>query len=160
MRFPAAVLSVAAVLLSLASPSSSAVPALPVPKMGMAAKNGGHFRFGTVSWVKLEQQPPTIRFTVEAAFRRSFTSTNFKQGSGKDGILMVGDHFRPSGLETIMFDFGDGAMLTPMVFEVQAYSDTEDWVQGVSTFDHKYARLSSSTPYQYIGTFKGCCRMS
>ena len=69
----------------------------------------------------------------EAAFRRSFGSTNFK-GSGADGKLVVGDTFKPSGLETIMFDFGDGSMLTPMMFTVQAYSLSEDWVQGISTF--------------------------
>jgi LysM repeat protein len=153
-------LAAAAVLLSLAAPSSQqVVPPLPVPPNLAGPKNGGHFRFGTVSWVKLQQQPPRIRFTVEAAFRRSFGATNFK-GSGADGKLVVGDTFKPSGLETIMFDFGDGSMLTPMMFTVQAYSLAEDWVQGVSTFEHTYARLSSTTPFQYIGTFKGCCRMS
>lgn len=109
----------------------------------LGPNNGGHFRFGTVSWVKLQQQPPKIRFTVEAAFRRSFGATNF-QGSGADGKLVVGDKFKPSGLETIMFDFGDGNMLTPMMFTVQAYSLVEDWVQGVSTFEHTYQRLSYS----------------
>ena len=159
MNGSAWLLAAAAVLLSLAAPSSSVVPPLPVPPNLAGPNNGGHFRFGTVSWVKLEQQPPRIRFTVEAAFRRSFGSTNFK-GSGADGKLVVGDTFKPSGLETIMFDFGDGSMLTPMMFTVQAYSLSEDWVQGVSTFEHTYARLSSITPYQYIGTFKGCCRVS
>jgi len=158
MHLSAAVLAVA-VVLSLCTPSWSAVPGLPVPPNVFGPNNGGHFRFGTVSWVKLQHQPPIIRFTVEAAFRRSFTSTNFK-GSGEDGLLVVGDHFKPSGLETIMFDFGDGAMLMPMMFEVQAYSLSEDWVQGISIFEHTYARFSSTTPFQYIGTFKGCCRVS
>ena len=117
-----------AALLSLASTSASQQPPLPVPPNLQGPNNGGHFRFGTVSWVKLQQQPPKIRFTVEAAFRRSFGATNF-QGSGADGKLVVGDKFKPSGLETIMFDFGDGNMLTPMMFTVQAYSLVEDWVQ-------------------------------
>jgi len=149
----------AASALSLVSPSSSAVPVLPVPPNLHGPNNGGHFHFGTVHWVKLQQQPPVIRFTVEAAFRRSFGATNFK-GSGTDGRLVVGDKFKPSGLETIMFDFGDGSMLTPMMFTVEAYSVSEDWVQGYTTFDHTYATLSSNTPFEYVGTFKGCCRVS
>lgn len=146
-------------LLSLVSPSSSAVPVLPVPPNLNGPNNGGHFIFGTVHWVKLQQQPPVIRFTVEAAFRRSYGATNFK-GSGSDGFLVEGDRFKPSGLETIMFDFGDGSMLTPMMFTVEAYSIQEDWVQGHTTFEHTYARLSSNTPFEYVGTFKGCCRRS
>jgi hypothetical protein len=146
-------------LLSLARPSSSQDPALPVPPQLLGPNNGGHFMFGTVSWVKLQHQPPIISFTVEAAFRRSYSATNFK-GSGDDGLLVVGDTFKPSGLESIMFDFGDGSMLTPMQFTVQAYSKSQDWVQGVSTFRHQYARFSSTTPFEYVGTFKGCCRLS
>ena len=155
----ASLLAGVAALLSLVSPSSSAVPLLPVPPNLHGPNNGGHFIFGTVHWVKLQQQPPVIRFTVEAAFRRSYGSTNFK-GSGVDGYLVEGDKFKPSGLETIMFDFGDGSMLTPMMFTVEAYSIQEDWVQGYTTFEHTYARLSSNTPFEYVGTFKGCCRRS
>ena len=148
-----------AVLLALATPTSSAVPALPIPPNMDGPNNGGHFIFGTVSWTKLQHDPPMIEFTVEAAFRRSYSSTNF-QGSGDDGRLVVGDTFKPSGLETIMFDFGDGSMLTPMLFTVQAWSSSEDWVSGFSTFRHTYAALTSSTPYTYVSTFKGCCRLS
>lgn len=50
--------------------------------------NGGQFRFGTVSWVKVVHDPPTIRFTIEAAFRRGYTAMNFR-GSGADGNLIV-----------------------------------------------------------------------
>ena len=75
-----------AVLLALATPTSSAVPALPIPPNMDGPNNGGHFIFGTVSWTKLQHDPPMIEFTVEAAFRRSYSSTNF-QGSGDDGPL-------------------------------------------------------------------------
>jgi len=132
---------------------------LPTPPPSGGPNNGGHFMFGTVSWKKLQHQPPKIRFTLEASFRRSYGATNFR-GSGGDGFLVTGDTFKPSGLETIMFDFGDGAMLSPIEFTVQAWSAAEDWVQGVASFEHTYAALSSSTPYEYSATFKGCCRRS
>mmetsp|Transcript_59543 Transcript_59543/g.140278 ORF Transcript_59543/g.140278 Transcript_59543/m.140278 type:complete len:835 (+) Transcript_59543:252-2756(+) len=140
-----------------ASQSTSVI--LPEPPEINGPANGGHFRFATVSWTRLEAQPPKIRFTVEAAFRRDYSAVNFR-GSGADGHLVVGDHFKPSGLETIMFDFGDGSMLTPMTFTVEAYSIAEDWVQATCSFDHEYARLTSTTPFKYRATFKGCCRVS
>jgi hypothetical protein len=57
--------------------------------------NGGQFRFATVSWIKLQHYPPTIRFTVEAAFRRGFTAINYR-GTGPDGKLIV------SGARTLL----------------------------------------------------------
>ncbi|KAJ1477678.1 hypothetical protein T484DRAFT_1820317, partial [Baffinella frigidus] len=143
---------VAVAVLGLLSGSAMAVEVvnLPTPPPSGGPNNGGHFRFGTVSWNKLQHQPPKIRFTVEAAFRRTYAATNFR-GSGVDGFLITGDTFKPSGLETIMFDFGDGSMLSPIQFTAQAYSMSEDWVQGVATFEHTYAALSSSTPFESSG---------
>jgi hypothetical protein len=131
-----------------------------------AQANGGMFWYGTVSWIRTQQNPPIIRFTVEAAFRRSYGSVDFR-GSGPDGNLVFRDKFRPSGFETIAFDFGDSRMLTPMLFEVTAYSIAEDWVQAVSTFDHQYPDITATTWWKPLEqgafrqtVFKGCCRVS
>jgi len=121
--------------------------------------NGGHYRYGSVSWKKLQQQPPVIEFTVEAVFRRNFGSANFK-GSGADGFLVSGDRFKPSGYETIMFDFGDGSILMPMSFVVDGYSVQENWIYSVATFQHTYPLLLSDSAFSYTTTFKGCCRHS
>jgi hypothetical protein len=84
-----------------------------------------------------------------------------------DGSLVFRDKFRPSGYETIMFDFGDSRLLTPMLFEVVAYSVSEDWVQAVSTFDHQYPEITATTWWKPLEqgafrqtVFKGCCRLS
>ncbi|EKX32098.1 hypothetical protein GUITHDRAFT_148849 [Guillardia theta CCMP2712] len=121
--------------------------------------NGGHFRYGSVSWKKMQQQPPVVEFTIEAVFRRDYSSANFK-GSGTDGLLVSGDRFKPSGYETIMFDFGDGTILMPMTFVVEGYSIQEDWIYSVATFQHTYPLLLSTTAFSYTTTFKGCCRHS
>ncbi len=80
---------------------------------------------------------------------------------------MYKDKFRPSGYETILFDFGDSRMLTPMLFEVVAYSVSEDWVHAVSTFDHQYPAVTALTwwkPSEQNAfpktVFRGCCRLS
>ena len=132
----------------------------------VAQNNGGMFRYGTVSWIRTQQNPPIISFTVEAAFRRSYGSVDFR-GSGPDGNLVYNDKFRPSGYETIAFDFGDSRMLTPMLFQVTAYSISEDWVQAVSTFDHQYPEITAATWWKpleqgaFLQTvFRGCCRVS
>mmetsp|Transcript_3266 Transcript_3266/g.8206 ORF Transcript_3266/g.8206 Transcript_3266/m.8206 type:complete len:862 (-) Transcript_3266:194-2779(-) len=151
--------AVTAALLLVSTESQVAVVNLPTPPPSGGPSNGGQFRFATVSWVKLEHDPPVIRFTVEAAFRRGFTAQNFR-GTGADGLLVHGDVFQPNGLESVMVDFGDGHILTPMRFTTIAYSVSEDWVQGVSTFDHTYAPLTSSNPHVYTAYFKGCCRLS
>jgi len=67
-------------VLGLLSGSAMAVEVvnLPTPPASGGPNNGGHFRFGTVAWNKLEHQPPKIRFTIEAAFRRSYAATNFR----------------------------------------------------------------------------------
>lgn len=71
---------VAVAVLGLLSGSAMAVEVvnLPTPPPSGGPNNGGHFRFGTVSWNKLQHQPPKIRFTVEAAFRRTYAATNFR----------------------------------------------------------------------------------
>jgi len=73
---------------------SALVPNLPTPPASGGPDNGGQFRFATVSWIKVQHDPPIIRFTVEAAFRRGFTALNF-QGSGADGLLVVRCHQFP-----------------------------------------------------------------
>jgi hypothetical protein len=54
-----------------------------------------------------------------------------------------------------------------MLFEVVAYSVSEDWVQAVSTFDHQYPEITATTWWKPLEqgafrqtVFKGCCRLS
>eukprot|EP00286_Rhodomonas_abbreviata_P001098 CAMPEP_0181289584 /NCGR_PEP_ID=MMETSP1101-20121128/957_1 /TAXON_ID=46948 /ORGANISM="Rhodomonas abbreviata, Strain Caron Lab Isolate" /LENGTH=709 /DNA_ID=CAMNT_0023393809 /DNA_START=733 /DNA_END=2862 /DNA_ORIENTATION=- len=47
-----------------------------------------------------------------------------------------------------------------MTFTVHSYSIAEDWVQAICSFEHEYSRLTSTTPFKYKATFKGCCRLS
>ena len=129
---------------------------------------GGHFRAGSLSWTKL--QGNAVQFELLSSWKRSH-SGNLVNGVPAQGRIFIGDRVRVSGQDDIQLDFGDGAFAFVDV-DVQSYSESGDWFEGITIFNHTYAspnngwridvdRYGDSKEIQgwpWMAEFRGCCR--
>jgi hypothetical protein len=99
-----------------------------------------HYRYGNVSWSRVNDASRTVTFTMTSAWRRSFFSPTPNVGS----TVSVGT-----------FLFGDGGSQT-LNLTVTSVNATEDWFVGVATLVHTYA----GTATNFTAYFESCCRLS
>ena len=69
--------------------------------------NGGHYRFANLHWKHLGNN--LVEFTLTSAWRRDYSSA-YWQGSGDDGLAIVGDVIHLNGREWPIFSYGDDSM--------------------------------------------------
>jgi len=169
----------------------------------------GSYRFGTLNWkaVKDPAVPPnTVDFELVTAWRRDFNWVYVAQHPAPQGAQprtledrpIVGDKLRVTGLSfaddtgmqsveagtsEILFHTGDGKTYFVDV-DVTAFSESENWVMGVTKIRHTYARpyyskdknvyplgysyeassgamLDANQPFSHApwtAHFEGCCR--
>uniref|UniRef100_A0A6U2IRD1 LysM domain-containing protein n=2 Tax=Hemiselmis andersenii TaxID=464988 RepID=A0A6U2IRD1_HEMAN len=117
---------------------------------------GGHFRFGTIFWKRVESEPNsnTVEITIETAWRRSYSSNYFTAAQMPDHTLM-----QINGKESPVLDLGDGKMMYLEKVRITAWSQAEDWFLGEQVFRHTYDRPNNAGQ-PWMVSFKGCCRMS
>ncbi len=99
-----------------------------------------HFRYGNISWSRVNDASRTVTFTVTSAWRRSFYSPTPVVGS----VYSVANFF-----------YGDGSSQT-LSITVTSVNIPEDWFVGVATLVHTYP---GATP-NFTAYFEGCCRVS
>jgi len=116
---------------------------------------GGHFRFGTLFWKRVESEPMsnTVEITIETAWRRSYSSNYFTAAQMPDHTLM-----QINGKESPVLDLGDGKMMYLEKVKITAWSQAEDWFLGEQVFRHTYDRPNNAGQ-PWMVSFKGCCRM-
>lgn len=117
--------------------------------------NGGHFRFATVRWQRITGN--TVKFTLTSAWRRDYSSEYFK-GSADDSLTQRGDTIVLNGRQWPVFDFGDTSVDLYLKMNVNAYSVSENWVQGVTELTHTYATPNNAGS-PWVAHFTGCCRV-
>lgn len=75
---------------------------------------GGHFRSGSIAWLKLDGNE--VEFEIMAEWKRSY-SGNYKLGAPANSSIFVGDKINIQGAKSPRLLFGDGAF-TYLVSEV------------------------------------------
>jgi hypothetical protein len=101
--------------------------------------NASHYRYGNISWSRVNSSTRTITVTVTQAWRRSFFGT-INVGSTATGTAL---------------DFGDGTS-TNAVITATSVNVTDDWFYGSFTVTHTYAGAATSFTLSY----SNCCRIS
>ena len=99
-----------------------------------------HYRYGNVSWSRVNDASRAVTFTVTTAWRRSFFSPTPNVGS----VVNVGN---------FLYGDGSGQALNITVTSVNA---AENWFVGVATLNHTYAGAATN----FTAYFQNCCRLS
>ena len=120
------------------------------------ASVGGTYRYGHVSWNAMGS---TVKFTIEAAFKRDISDVSTWSGTAQDNLTKVGDTVKFPGRQPPRFYFGDGTVERAMTMTVTALSVAENWVMGTCTTVHEYSTPNNKGQPWYAH-FTGCCRHS
>ena len=101
----------------------------------------------------------TVKFTIEAAFKRDISDVSTWSGTAQDNLTKVGDTVKFPGRQPPRFYFGDGTVERAMTMTVTALSVAENWVMGTCTTVHEYSTPNNKGQPWYAH-FTGCCRHS
>jgi hypothetical protein len=101
-----------------------------------------------------------VQFTIESAWRRDYSSA-YWDGSGDDGLTVVGDVIHLNGKQWPVFNYGDDTVTAGeyLQLQVMAYSKSENWVFGESVITHTYATPNNKGA-PWVASFTGCCKLS
>jgi hypothetical protein len=114
---------------------------------------GGSFMYGHINWNSSSKN--TVRFHIEAGYRRNILTSFWKNGQAQVGdILQMAD----IGIGTTTFYFGDGTFTNDLKLRVTAYSASEDWILGELDLIHQYA-TPSDDGRSWVASLSGCCRI-
>ena len=92
-----------------------------------------HYRYGNISWSRINTTTRTITITVTQAWRRSFF-----------GTPIVGSVVN----NTTTLNFGDG-LTTPINITVTSVNITDDWFYGTFTVNHTYTGTLTNFTLSY-----------
>jgi hypothetical protein len=114
---------------------------------------GGSFMYGHINWNSSSKN--TVRFHIEAGYRRNILTSFWKNGQAQVGdILQMAD----IGIGSTTFYFGDGTFTNDLKLRVTAFSASEDWIMGELDLTHKYA-TPSDDGRNWVASLSGCCRI-
>ncbi len=119
-----------------------------------------HFRYGHLTWQRLNAVSDNVRFTLVNAFTRNQFS-----GSAGDGLPAVGDIITENVGGTQLF-FGDGNFTGILQYKVISINVTDNWIMAQAlepgsnvktTIDHNYPS-SSNGGIPWLAEINDCCR--
>jgi hypothetical protein len=122
--------------------------------------DASHFRYGHLTWQKVQGTSATARFTLVNAFRRDGYF-----GSAPDGFPAVGDIITETIGGTVLF-FGDFTNTSVLQYKVKAIDVTNNWLLAVAldvnsttkeTIDHAYPTATNGGA-PWVAEINSCCR--
>jgi hypothetical protein len=102
-----------------------AVSIISLSAFGTQEAEASHFRFGHLNWEEDPNNPMTVTFGGDWAWRNSYS---IQGGTGPGGWGVVGDRVGPQFLANI--NFGDGSTSAPGCLQVEAVNLADDWMFG------------------------------